>query len=98
MEYKNFESIIENLELLLSRNSSLYELGVDLTNYEEPYYKIINQLIDSIFNDKGKDWIDWYLYERPGFIGTTNKAWDENGKEICYDIPSLWDVVKDYLK
>jgi hypothetical protein len=98
MEYKNFESIIENLEQLISRNGSLYKLGVDLTNYEEPYYKIINQLIDSIFNDKGKDWIDWYLYERPTFIGTTNKAWDENGKEICYDIPSLWDVVKDYLK
>jgi hypothetical protein len=52
----------------------------------------------SIFDEEGHDWIDWYLYERIGFNDKVNLATDENGKEICYDIPSLWEVVKEHLK
>jgi len=98
MDYKTFKNIIETLEEVSSRNSSLYNLGVDLINYDESYQKIITQLLLSVFGECGKDWIDWYLYERPSLSTKNNKAWDENGKEICYDIPSLWDVVKEYLK
>jgi len=98
MNYKNFKSIIENLEKIRERSHSIYILGIDLTNHEELYHNIITVFLDSIFNKEGKDWIDWYLYERVGFTNKVNLATDKDGKEICYDIPSLWEEVKNNLK
>ena len=98
MNYKNFKSIIENLEKIRERSHSIYILGIDLTNYEEFYHNIITIFLDSIFNKEGKDWIDWYLYERVGFTNKVKLATDKDGKEICYDIPSLWEEVKNNLK
>ena len=98
MNYKNFKSIIENLEKIRERSHSIYILGIDLTNYEEFYHSIITIFLDSLFNKEGKDWIDWYLYERVGFTNKVNLATNKDGKEICYDIPSLWEEVKNNLK
>lgn len=97
MNYKNFKNIIENLEKMRERSHSVYILGIDLMNYEELYYNTITILLDSTFNKEAKDWIDWYLYERNGFTDKTNLATDKNGNEICYDIPSLWNEVKNNL-
>ena len=98
MDYKNFKNIIENLEKTRERSHSVYILGIDLTNYEELYHNTITIFLDSIFNTEGKDWIDWYLYERVGFTNKVNLATDKDGKEICYDIPSLWQEVENNLK
>jgi len=98
MNYKNFKSIIENLEKMRERSHSIYILGIDLTNDEELYHNTITIFLDSIFNKEGKDWIDWYLYERVGFTNKVNLATDKSGNEICYDIPSLWEEVKNNLK
>ena len=43
----------------------------------------------------GRDWIDWYLYERDSLSGEINQAWDKDGTPICYDIPSLWKEVEE---
>lgn len=98
MDFKQFKTIIETLEKVRDRSHSIYQLGVDLINYDEPYHVTISTLIESIFDEDGKGWIDWYLYERSLFKDTNNHAWDENGKAICYDIPSLWETVKPYRK
>jgi hypothetical protein len=62
-------------------------------NYQEPYQYIIDLLLKETFTPEGYDWISWFLYEREGFSGTTEKAWDNDNNEICYDIPSLWKEV-----
>jgi len=98
MTFENFKTIIETLEEISVKSSSLYQLGVDLMDYSESYQKIINTFMVATFGETGADWIDWYLYERPSFKGTDNHAWDENGKEICYDIASLWETVREYMK
>jgi hypothetical protein len=98
MFYEKFKTIIETLEKINKDNMAIYDLGIDLLHYEEPYSKIINSLFSVIFEKQGLDWIEWYIYERPSFSGTIHKAWDENKKEICYDIPSLWETVKTYIK
>ena len=97
MNYENFKTIIEGLEKVGERSHSIYKLGVDLMDYEELYHNIITSLLNSVFDKEGKDWIDWYLYERVGFTNKVNLATDKNGKEICYDIPSLWEEVKNNL-
>jgi hypothetical protein len=98
MTYEQFKDLIETIEKVGERSSAIYDLGLDLINFEDEYYKIINILMNNVFNEEGHGWIDWYLYERIGFNDKVNLATDENGKEICYDIPSLWETVKEHLK
>jgi hypothetical protein len=97
MQYDEFKKIIEVKEKLIKRSSQLHGLNVNLLDYDEEYHKIIKIFMISTFGEIGTDWIEWYLYERPSFSGTIHKAWDENGKEICFDVPSLWETVKEYL-
>ena len=97
MNYENFKIIIEGLEKARERSHSLYQLGINLIDYEEIYHNIITNLLNSVFDKEGKDWIDWYLYERIGFTNKVNLATDKDGNEICYDIPSLWEEVKNNL-
>ena len=97
MTYENFKIIIESLERVGERSHSIYKLGVNLMDYEELYHDIVTSLLNSVFDKEGKDWIDWYLYERVGFTNKVNLATDKDGKEICYDIPSLWEEVKNNL-
>lgn len=54
--------------------------------------------MECVFNEEGKDWIDWYLYERVGFDGKILEAWDEKGNVICHNVESLWDTVMSYRK
>jgi hypothetical protein len=98
MNFEKFKEFIKDLEKIRKRYSDLYNSGIDLAEYNDLFYKIIDNLTSSVFTDDGKDWIDWYLYERIGFSGNTNPATDENGNPICYDIKSLWKVVKTELK
>ena len=98
MEYKQFKKLIEDLEKSLKRSSALYDLGMDLMDYNDIYHEIISSLMLSTFNVEGKDWIDWYLYERPSFSGKEPlKAFDKDGNEICHNIESLWETVKEYV-
>lgn len=98
MTYEQFEDTIKRLEEIKDSTNTIHGFGIDLLEYDEKYHMIITILLNSIFKTEGKDWIDWYLYERPGFGDGFSKAWDENDQEICYNIPSLWDTVKPYLK
>ena len=97
MDYEKFKIIIEGLEKTSERSHSIYKLGVNLIDYDELYQNIITSLLNSVFDAEGKDWIDWYLYERVGFTNKVNLASDKDGNEICYDIPSLWEEVKNNL-
>ena len=97
MNYEKFKNIIESLEKVRERSHSMYKLGVNLIDYDDMYHNIINNLLNSVFDKEGNDWIDWYLYERIGFNNKVNLATDKDGNEICYDISSLWEEVKNNL-
>lgn len=98
MNFEQFRTLIETLQKVRDKCSALYDLGIDTLAYEEDYQKIITLLMECVFNEEGKDWIDWYLYERVGFDGKILQAWDEKGNEICHNIESLWDTVKPYRR
>jgi hypothetical protein len=98
MKYETFEKLITELQNISNRYSKLYDLGVDLLNYDEPIQTVNSILMLELFGKEGKDWIEWYLYERESHSGKKLQAWDKDDNEICYDIPSLWDTVKEYIK
>jgi hypothetical protein len=98
MDFQTFKSIINTLEKSSEDTHALYKLNVDLINYNEPLTKVINILLLEVFQEEGKDWIDWYLYERKSYSGETLKAFDKNNKEICNTIESLWEVVQEHIE
>ena len=98
MEYEQFEKLIKNLEKCRERSSSMHQFGIDLMNYDDIYHEIFGSLLLTVFGVEGKDWIDWYLYERPSFGGKEPlQAFDVDGTEICHNIESLWETVQEYM-
>ena len=77
--------------------------GVTLVLFELPIselgWNFLNVVLPELFSDEGVDWINWWLFEKPGFGGDPNQAYDEDGNVIPTDtIDDLWNIVKDYQK
>ena len=89
LDIQNFGNIVDRMCDVLGTNffeSPLAEVGWDL----------INTLINSHFDEEGRDWINWWLYEKDG--NPEMKAWDENDNEIPTEtIDDLWNLVKDHV-
>ena len=99
MKLETFTILIEGLQSYRDKKDKLYTLGIDILSFDEDYYRqVIRPLMVEAFKEEGVDWIDWYLYERESISGSTLKAFDREGNEICFDIPSLYDTIKEYLK
>lgn len=87
-KHKSQNKILDQLE----------ELGFEIwdTSVIEFGWQMFDAFLDSNFNEDGKDWINWWLYER-NFLGNEPQAWDENGKEIPTEtIDDLWNLVEKY--
>lgn len=98
MEYEKFEKIILNLQKTYDHANILYSYGIDITEVTDNLHTIISDLLGIIFTDDGKDWIDWFMYEKEFGKREDLKAWDENKNEIAYDIKSLYELlINEYL-
>jgi hypothetical protein len=98
MEYEQFEKIILNLQKTYDQSNLLYKHGIDITEVTDNLHIIISDLLGIIFTDYGKDWIDWFIYEKEFGKREDLKAWDENKNEIAYDIKSLYELlINEYL-
>lgn len=98
MKFNIFEKIILKLQLSSKRSHELYKLGIDLTEFSDPYHMVIDELLRECFNSEQMDWIDWFLYERNGMNGEILEAFDKDKNPICYDIKSLWETVAELDK
>jgi len=94
MTYETFETLIKNLTDIRERSHNIYEIGVNLLDYEEIYHTVITALLKEVFGEEGWDWISWYLYEKEGFDGKVLQAYDENDNEICHNVKSLWETIQ----
>jgi hypothetical protein len=98
MKFEVFEKIIKELELCSNKEQKLYDLGFEIYNIVDEYYKIISLLFKSYYSEKGADWIDWFLYERKNINGSINKVFDNDGNEICKNLKELWLIIEDIRK
>lgn len=95
MKLQIFEKIVNTLKEQSDKSHALYKMGIDLMDHETGYVDAITLLLRVYYGKEGEDWISWYVYERDSITGEPNKAWDKDGNEICYDIPSLWKCVEE---
>lgn len=63
MTYERFLKVLLSLQKEDRTIKTLYDNGVDLINFVDPYHKIINELIKEIYGEDGYEWFSWYCYE-----------------------------------
>jgi hypothetical protein len=98
IKHELFVNIITQIELVINRSSlSRVDLGIDLSEYDEVFFQIIDNLIFLSFGSKAGVLISSYCYDRlenGGSIVYTN----EQGHEIEISDPEiLWNEVKKLL-
>jgi len=95
MKLEVFKHILNTLKSQEEKIDNTYKAGIDLINMVDEYCNVINTLFGVYYGKEGKEWIDWYLYERESSNGEVYEANDENNKPICYDDESLWKHVEE---
>jgi hypothetical protein len=88
MTYDLFRKVINNLSEHMKRSRAMHRLGIDLIEYDELLVASINDMLKEEFGDK-YEWIEWFCYDND--FGKGNLTATDHGKDICYDIKSLYD-------
>ena len=71
------------------------DYGIDMSKYDESFFKIIDSLIYLHFGKEAGDLIMFYIYDRVNPDGTMNELMDENNQIIQINkIEDLWELVK----
>ena len=97
MKYERFLKIILGLQKEDRIIKNLYDNGVDLINFVDPYHTIINELIKEVYDEDGYEWFSWYCWEND-FGQRGLEAFDENKNPICYSHESLWEYLEKNYK
>ena len=75
-----------------------HDYAIDFTEYDDPFFKVISNLMELHFNDKQRSMINWWLYDKflPSgdvLILNDNKTHDEipteTPEDICYLIKKI---------
>lgn len=95
MEFRTFESIIQLLKDHSKKTSDLYTLGIDLIQYAEPLEIVISHLIGTIYGQEGKEWFEWWCYDKNWGENKELTAHDEHGNRICETIEEIWKYLEE---
>jgi hypothetical protein len=90
MTYERFLDITMRLKKQSELQYELYKINVDLMDFVEPFYNIIEQLIEEVYGKEGAEWYGWFCWENEFGQGKL-VATDKDDNPICYDYKSLWE-------
>lgn len=93
MKYERFEKIVLELQEQDKVLTQLNNHNIDLVNFIDPYFVIINELIQEIYGDEGYDWFSWFCWENDFGEGDLD-AYDGD-EPICYSVSSLWQYLEE---
>jgi hypothetical protein len=90
-----FEKIIIALERANIRTALVgTEFDIDLSKYDETFYKVIDNLMLMQFGKQAAEVIFFYVYERMNPDGSINELRDTNDTPIVLNNPTdLWDLI-----
>lgn len=93
-----FKKIIKEHKLQNERLQVLESYGFNI--WDTPVlnfgFIMFDRLIETNFDEEGRDWINWWLYERD-LLGNKPQAWDENGNVIPTEtVDDLWNLVEKH--
>ena len=98
---KLFCTVLNELSFVNARAIGMkHDYNVDLTEYDDPFFKAIDSLMKLHFNDKQRSMINWWLYDKflPSgdvLILNDNETHEEIPTETAEDI---WDLLQELKK
>ena len=92
MKYEVFSKVLSCIKELDENSRKAYAAGIDLLNFTEPYSQAIWHLFGAYYGKSGKDWIEWFIYEKAGRKDMT--AHNSRGEEICKTEKELWKIIE----
>ena len=92
---KDFVRLIKLYQGVWKRQNDLLEKqGVDLTSYDENYFKVIEGFVNFCFDEGASDAILFYIYSRKNDKNEILPFIDKNGKEHNFKtIDDLWEFL-----
>lgn len=96
MKFETFESIINKLKEQDNVLSKLYEIGVDLIEFVDPYRFVISTLIEEYYGEGGLEMFNWFCYDKDYGKRTDLTAHDADGNLICQDVKGLWEYLEKH--
>jgi hypothetical protein len=98
---KAFEQLILNIERTITRSNILTnDFDLDITDYNNSFYEIIDTLIYNLFGHEASEVIFFYLYERLNPDGTLSdfEVKDSKGNVLpLNNSTDLWNIVNDLI-
>ena len=95
-EKKMFSKVMSRLEKLKENEIMIYDqYGMSMEAISEPYWDVIEDLIDFMYLDEAADVIAWYIHDRKSISGKVHDWVDEeDGKSYTFNTPSdLFDYI-----
>ena len=92
-----FKEVVRLLKSQSDRDSAIYGMGVDLSEFESPLQFVITHLIGSIYGMEGKDVFDWWCYDKEWGPKTELEMTDTEGNLMCETIEDLHQYLEDSI-
>lgn len=96
MTLYDFEKMIATLREVQDRRHAVHKLGVNLLEYDDPHFSVINQLLTVLYGEEGFGCISWFCYENDFGRGTL-AAYDKDGNEICKTVEGLYQFLEEMI-
>jgi hypothetical protein len=98
IKHELFINIITQIELVLNRSTLVHsDFKIDLSDYDEMYLQIIDNLIYLSFGTQAAELIIHYCYDRLEMDGSIPYVDAEGVEREISDPEQLWSVVKKLL-
>ena len=98
---EHFNTILTGLAHLNARSMGMkHDYKVDMMDYDDPFFNVIESLMDLHFNKAQKSLMEWWLYDKFLPTGEMLILKDQDSeKEIPTDTPDdIWELVQQYEK
>jgi hypothetical protein len=103
MTFNEFKTATDHMVEHHKKVMAAYQLNIDLIDFNNTQNVLINALWNQILTEDGKEWFDWFMYEK-GYIEDGKgkrdmKAYDGD-KEIVKNLKDLYKdlVTQKYFK
>ena len=98
INHELFINIITQIELVLNRSTLVHsDFKIDLSDYDEMYLQIIDNLIYLSFGTQAAELIIHYCYDRLEMDGSIPYVGEDGIEREISDPEQLWSVVKKML-
>jgi hypothetical protein len=94
---KLFCTVLNEIQFVNARAVGMkHDFNVDLTEYDEPFFRAIESLMKLHFNEKQRSMVNWWLYDKflpSGDMLVLND--NETHEEIPTETPEdIWDLLE----